>query len=387
MEKTEVKRKLNYEKKGTRGITLIALVVTIIVLLILAGISIQMLTGENGILKRAKQAREATDEAAEQEQKDLAQINAMMSEENVEYKDKNGDKAIIPAGFAMTERKGESTVKEGLVITDAEGNEFVWIPINKEDLTVVGTDKEMAELAEDGENYRGVLYNFEGITSSKIKYDSSSNREPDILTSYDTDEQEYLDKIGLTQKAFKQEMQDNYNAMIKSVQTYGGFYIGRYEISYENGKVQSKSGKTPMSAADDNKQMWYGMYDKLKKYASSNESLKNVVESSMIWGSQYDAMLNYALEGKDKEKVTATSNADHNLKKPTMTGETLDDKILNIYDLEGNLYEWTLEGKRADARVNRGGYFYSSFSASERCEYEPNKTSGDFSSRLTLYIL
>ena len=45
-------------KNRTSGITLIALVVTIIVLLILAGISIQMLTGENGVLKRAGDAKE-----------------------------------------------------------------------------------------------------------------------------------------------------------------------------------------------------------------------------------------------------------------------------------------------------------------------------------------
>lgn len=46
--------------KNNKGITLIALVVTIIVLLILAGVSIAMLTGENGILNRAKEAKESS---------------------------------------------------------------------------------------------------------------------------------------------------------------------------------------------------------------------------------------------------------------------------------------------------------------------------------------
>ena len=48
-------------RKNNRGITLIALVVTIIVLLILAGISISMLTGQNGILNRATEAKELSD--------------------------------------------------------------------------------------------------------------------------------------------------------------------------------------------------------------------------------------------------------------------------------------------------------------------------------------
>ena len=52
-----------------RGITLIALVVTIIVLLILAGVSISMLTGQNGILKRVVEAKEETEIANKNEQR------------------------------------------------------------------------------------------------------------------------------------------------------------------------------------------------------------------------------------------------------------------------------------------------------------------------------
>ena len=60
---------MNLQKfKEKRGITLIALVVTIIVLLILAGISISMLTGQNGILNRAKEAKESTQQTQEDEQ-------------------------------------------------------------------------------------------------------------------------------------------------------------------------------------------------------------------------------------------------------------------------------------------------------------------------------
>ena len=54
-------------EKKNQGITLIALVVTIIVLLILAGVSISMLTGENGIIKNAAKAKESTDTSSDLE--------------------------------------------------------------------------------------------------------------------------------------------------------------------------------------------------------------------------------------------------------------------------------------------------------------------------------
>ena len=68
-------------KKKNRGITLIALVVTVIVILVLAGVSISMLTGENGILKRAAEAKEKTQEAQNSEQ---AQLDAILSQMNMQ---------------------------------------------------------------------------------------------------------------------------------------------------------------------------------------------------------------------------------------------------------------------------------------------------------------
>ena len=65
--------------KNQRGITLIALVITIIVLLILAGVSIAMLTGENGILNKATSARSETNKAEAVERINLA-LNAVKAE-------------------------------------------------------------------------------------------------------------------------------------------------------------------------------------------------------------------------------------------------------------------------------------------------------------------
>ena len=75
----ELKEKLTYNKKG---ITLIALVITIIVLLILAGVTIATLTGENGILTRAQDAKNKTEEAQEKEGLELAVTSSQMEDVN-----------------------------------------------------------------------------------------------------------------------------------------------------------------------------------------------------------------------------------------------------------------------------------------------------------------
>ena len=79
MRKTEVMTKL---KRNQKGITLIALVITIIVLLILAGVAISMLSGENGILTQAQQAKSKTEKASTLEQVRLAAVDALMRGNN-----------------------------------------------------------------------------------------------------------------------------------------------------------------------------------------------------------------------------------------------------------------------------------------------------------------
>ena len=111
-----------------KGITLIALVVTIIVILILAGISVSMLTGQNGILNRASEAKEKTEIASEDERRKLAQAEALMSTEKTTYKG-----VTLPEGFAPTKIEGEDSIDDGLVITDGYGNEYVWVEVPKAD--------------------------------------------------------------------------------------------------------------------------------------------------------------------------------------------------------------------------------------------------------------
>ncbi len=86
MEKTKEKAKgkvkmLKPEKKLNKGITLIALVVTIIILIILAGVGINLVLGQDGILNKAKEAKENTIKASKKEEVDMA-ISEVLTENN-----------------------------------------------------------------------------------------------------------------------------------------------------------------------------------------------------------------------------------------------------------------------------------------------------------------
>ena len=114
--------------KEEKGIKLIALVITIIVLLILASVSIAMLTGNNGILTQAKLAKENTQVAKEDEENKLSNNNEYINAKTGNtvpgeivtetkkdnYVDTNGEKATIPEGFSVD--KTDNIVSKGLVI-------------------------------------------------------------------------------------------------------------------------------------------------------------------------------------------------------------------------------------------------------------------------------
>ena len=179
--------------------------------------------------------------------------------------------------------------------------------------------------------------------------------------------------------------------MIESVSKYGGFFVGRYETSYNGTVVASVSGVKPMSAETTSGDKWYGMYQKQKNFTTSTDKM----QAEMIWGSQYDAMLNWALEGADKTHITATNNALHNysdssslLTRTTTENDTATglDRINNIYDLEGNLCEKTQEANSTYHRISRGGHYDLTGSPRSRYNGYPYSTYAGTGSRLSLYI-
>ena len=85
-------------KNSEKGITLIALIITIIVLLILAGVTIALVIGDNGILSRAKDAKNTTDAAQKQENTTLEQYNTEINK----YISNGGSSETIPANTALS---------------------------------------------------------------------------------------------------------------------------------------------------------------------------------------------------------------------------------------------------------------------------------------------
>ena len=297
----------------------------------------------------------------------------------------------IPEGYNYI--KGDKI--GGAVITDAAtgvektGNEFVWVPVDTlSNMAVVtsGTD------ANGNINYRGVLYNWGADATGNTAYDwsadSTSYREPaNLSSSYDSKSK----NSSWTSTLYQEE----YNKMIKSVSQYGGFYVGRYEMSLnsETKNAESKYGATSANASDTDTNQWYGLYNRAKTYAPENASQK--VVSSMIWGSQYDAMLKW-MKG-NKINVTSSSptdlsigNTSRNTTRVTggaNNGQTVSkDKLSNIYDLLGNIREWTQEAISTAYRISRGGYYSGSYAPSSRTDNYPASTFSSYGSRLTLYI-
>ena len=108
----------------------------------------------------------------------------------------------------------------------------------------------------------------------------------------------------------------------------------------------------------------------------------------MIWGSQYDAMMNWMQStGID---VTATANSSNNTARNSdtnrRTGVVANDKLNNIYDIFGLRLEWTLEAYDTSFRVSRGGHYLDGMSPRGRSNINPSGTNAYYSSRPTLYI-
>ena len=287
------------------------------------------------------------------------------------------DTVTIPGGFKVTEDSG-NTVDEGIVIEDRDNNQFVWIPVKEiNDMVQCSTAGGECTIVLEGEtisctthsntNLVGKLYatttgnKFTADTPNTTYDPDSGLREPAIVSNYDN-LQEYLDIINrIIGTNYKSEsntlltdMQNDFYNMAKSVEKYKGFYVGRYEVSKSNSNTaQSKANSIALTADDDisasmNGNTWYGLYAYGKTYTNSADS----VVSSMIWGSQYDAMMRWMEENGDN--VTST-NDDIKSTNNTTTGYEGDkDIIRKVYDLYGGKYEWTLEADSHVYRVYRG---------------------------------
>ena len=398
-----------------------------------------MLTGQNGILNRAAEAKEKTGVAQEDENQKLKGYEDTINQyapgsnggnsgggtpgegklpETAEGQpagtaiknpasygeNPNAQATADGAGKYFAKPEGANyvtgTVDTGVVV-NIKGSEFVWVPVDDVVLDTSKTanlpissekgtssGKTYTPMAVQVENdYKGILYEFSG-SNGYLKYGSNSNyqgsssgcKEPDILSN---DSQDSYKSYNIT----KDGLQAQYNNMIVSVLKYKGFYVARYEagldkttneIVFKNASIEANNVITT-DARDSETSSWYGLYKKIKTFTKDNDK----VVSSMIWGSQYDAMMNWmANVGKT---VGTVDNTKRNSE--TVTGKNSNDVVNNVYDLYGCHCEWTLEASESIYRVIRGGNSGDSNSPARRSYVsDPINTNSDLSSRATLYI-
>ena len=370
-------------KRETNGITLVALVITIIILLILAGIAIASLTGDNGLFARAKQAREETLTAQEDELRRLTMLEAAANLENHPYTDKNGDTATIPAGFAVSQVEGENTIEDGLVIIDSNGNEFVWIPVK----------------LEEGETFE----------SKYPRTAFSSNNTPSLgLNTVYTEP--YLN--GYNGEDIE------YQTMLENVTKYKGFYVGRYEagcaIPREDSNktteqiVLVKKGVNvynyvPWGETMDSTNSYNGITGAVelsKKFSTVNNYDASKLTTTLIYGIQWDMMLRYVADEEhnvndaktwgnynNSTGLAITNSGVSNMNFKTGRNEAW--KAKNIYDIAGNVNEWTMESFNTYGRVLRGGHYStesSTYPPSGRGYSNPYDSDKVAGFRLALYI-
>ena len=401
------------------GITLIALVVTIVVLLILAGITISLVFSDNGIIKKAQEAANKTKEAVINEQTQMNEIADYMenmlneiggttpdepegcpAEEFEKWNGTSDDKVnavqstdatpitvLVPKGYTASKVTGETTVEDGFVIYEGEEevndtnkdtaqttrNQFVWVPIANPS-EMYGRDencKKWGKLYDFDEN--GITpYNWTEKNGVMSITNATGNCEPDVVSS------DSSNSVTLTQ------LETEFNSMIASVEKYGGFYIGRYET----GNLKEAEAVVVKNNSDINNQTWYTMYNKSKGVAVNSN-----VTTSMIWGCQWDAVMRWMYNSGDAEKkkytYDSTGKGNYSGSKKA-TGSDSAYAVNNIYDMAGNVLDWTIEALITGNRVYRGGDCFgdSNFHpASVRNYYRvPAVSDDDVGSRLALYM-
>ena len=400
--------------KKNKGITLVALVVTIVVLLILAGVSINLVLGNNGIIAKAKDAETKSAEAREN---DLKGMNSLIEQmESTLNGSGNGGKTepeTVPYLPSDDFHYDTSTsIDTGLVIKDANGNEYVWVVVPRTiavyKTTGLGkttfTDADYTSIENDLKEYTKT---YRGSTSYS-----------DTYTADDKNVGWFADATAYNNLK---------NSMLKSVYENGGFYVGRYEAGIDTTTGTNRTSNTdknsdgkytmpstvPVTKADaypytyvtrtqaqnlaskvnagtKTISLMFGVqWDLVLAFMSKDttkvnqENLKELISDSTTIGNYYNSTFqlsqtgqyavysNYSLSStwnpstksttnfvdSSRNKIAQSSNRNGIL---VTTGTSETNKVMNIYDIAGNVDEWTLESPSSDINqcASRGGSYF-----------------------------
>ena len=255
----------------------------------------------------------------------------------------HGGFVIYEKNAGETDELATQEIEDDLDIARIERNQWVWIPVVA-----------IEDMYHVSENY--IYANAYSYSSSSISKITNISKEPELSVNYDVDHsylKMYLD--GINRNDFLQEMREEFYNMLKSVATYGGFYIGRYETGNINQKIPVvRKGNSNIDSVN-----WYLMYKRCKNLKGSNPS----VQTGMVWGIQWDEILKWIIDTGDKtyaQVYNSSSWGNHkgsgggNIKRPT--GYSDNWKANNVYDLAGNVWEWTMESDGNTRFVRGGGY-------------------------------
>ena len=315
----------------------------------------------------------------------------------------NETRPYLPTEF--TQVKG-TTLKNGLTIQDSTGNQYVWVEVPKAERVYKTAGLEIKDFTD--EEYTAIETDLHTYTD--VYRDGTSYKD------------EYYSEVGLTNDQYTNLKK----TMLKSVYQNGGFYIGKYETGIENKPKTSGSADTAPTETPVIKQNAYP-YNYVT--CSQAQTLASNMESgnyntSLMFGVQWDLVLKY-LETKGtaqadlKKDSTSWGNYSNNLWNITnenlkyapngsgwtsatekakvsksgillSTGASDDFSKQGIYDLAGNVWEWTLEytSYSSNACARRGGYYDyygSSYPAAYRSDYDTTFYNNNLGFRLSLY--
>ena len=387
--------------KNNKGITLVALVVTIVVLLILAGVSINLVLGNNGIIAKAQEAKTKSAEASEN---DLKGMNGLLSEMEGALAGNggaggSGTGTKVPAEATAetapyfpdnTFTKKEGTIDTGLVIQDASGNEYVWVVVPR--TTAVYKTTGLGKTAFTDADYTSIEKDLKDYTSTYVTRDGYS----DTYVADDKNVGWFADATAYNNLK---------TSMLKSIYENGGFYVGRYEAGIGTNRTSNidknseekyiTPSTAPVTKADAYPYTYVTRTQAQNLASNVNSGTKT---SSLMFGVQWDLVLAFMHNKGNIADSTLTSNSttignyndnlwtikNANAKYSTNNGSTFTAcpnpfkkesnsgivlttgadssfSVQNIYDIAGNVLEWTLENtsNASDSCAGRGGYFYN----------------------------
>ena len=365
-----MKRTKQQNQKFNQGITLVALVVTIVVLLILSSVSLNLVLGDNGIIVKAKEAAETTAAAQEKEamERNLLEKELENSLSTPAVEPTDGVK--IPTGFyyvggtkasgiVISDNKNDKNKyrNQKVVGTDLLGNQYVWIPCTTDssssDLQYART--EWGVEVDGADNSRAIKDELT-LTDSSVTYSDA-----DTANGINAD--------------VSKEIVAQIKAEKTSVAKYGGYYIGRYEVGKNGDTAVVKYNQTPYASIT-----WSTAYGLAKQIITNSEATSYLC-SSYAWDTAVNFIQNnstaknYAtsIEGFNGNwNPQAVKDPSGNVIKPAGTSQQLNTglttQFCNIFDMGGNEAEFTTELNpgTSETVVLRGGDYYHNLPAGYR---------------------